>query len=481
MRITAILFALALLIPSSARAQEFTGDESDRQERIDAALVAAEEALKGLPDDYEVIESPFAELELACIEGRVGDACYLAGESWYSGRGIDAPNIVQAVNLWQAGCSFGNTDSCWLAGHLIAQGKADATFREDGVLIVDLRGADKLLTLACAGGIFDACLLRGDLNVAPKSVMAEGAIWPDFEPDIIRGRQSYEAACPAEGEAATADLPREEICCSRLARMYEDGRGGVRRDRDLAQLYWDLACDAGGADGASCADSERLRDSDPDDPGDPLPRTSVQPQRPRPDTTRFQDPGTGAVGALADTTESHFRRWEFEGGVGARVRYSGGEAMGLFKIRAGTSVWFNMVGIDLTTAFSTDRFAGVSARRYTRFQHALSVKFEVPIRFKNPWGALAHFGWGAGGTLGSVKLHPAPFVIAYGAREWVQLQLGTSQSSGPRQWFALRIEQQQTWHRGGGPAPDHSTQFVLIAGFTFGGKSADWNPVRHGD
>ena len=468
-------FLIALVFPTLAAGQVVSADEQERLDRIEAALQEAEEAMK-TTGEYVIVESPFSELETACVEFKIADACFLAGEAWFDGHEDVTPDIVQAVNLWRAGCAFGSADSCYRSGSLIAQGRAEAKFRSDGALIVNLKGADDLLALACEGGVLPACRLRGDINLSPGAVLAEGATW-DFEGDLIGGRQAFELGCRAEGSAATEDLPRDEVCCTRLATMYERGRGGVRRDRALAQLYWDLACDAAGPeDTGSCAEAERLRGAEVTPSGDSTGRVSVQPRRDRPDTARFSDPRAGALG---ETSESHFRRWEFEIGVGARVRYTADQSMALFKLRAGTTVWFNVVGITAETAFSTDRFAGVQRRLYTRFQHALGLKFGVPIQFKNPWGATMFFGWGVGGTVGSVKFHPAGYVFAYGARQHVQLALGTSQSSGPRQWGALRIEQQQTWHVAGGPAPDHSTQFVLLTGFTFGGKGPDWRPGVH--
>ena len=139
----------------------------------------------------------------------------------------------------------------------------------------------------------------------------------------------------------------------------------------------------------------------------------------------------------------------------------------------------NQIGIALETGFMTDKFAAVSRRTYMRFQHALGVKVAVQLPLSLPYDARMHVVAGGGGTLGSLKLHPADFVVAYGFREHVQLVLSTNQQSGPRQWGALRVEQQQTWHRGSGAAPEHSTQVVLVAGFTFGGKAPDWRPKTH--
>ena len=100
-------------------------------------------------------------------------------------------------------------------------------------------------------------------------------------------------------------------------------------------------------------------------------------------------------------------------------------------------------------------------------------------RIKVPWGAVMRIGVGSGLTFGSVKYHPAPYVFSFGARQYIQIEIGSGQTSGPRQWGAIRIEQQQTWHKDGGALPEHSTQLVLIAGFPFAGKGPDWTPKQH--
>ena len=424
---------------------------------------------KGEVPEYVVEDSPFEELELACIERQESAACFEAGNGWYEGRGLDKPNVTQAVNLWTAGCSFRHSGSCLAAARQYLVGRV-------GVLLygkelsLDFGEADRLLGYACDEGSLEACGLRGDLNMAPKSMLPEGGpkLFHDLAGDLLLANQCFEMACPLP------DGPADLRSCVRLAQMYEAGQGGARRDLPTAVRFWDRACGLDGEGSDACAQAQRARELSPE-PAEEEPRVSVQPHRPRPNTHRFEDPTTGVLG---QSKNDHFTRFDFELGVGARWTYGPSSVAGA-KLRAGMNLWFNMVGIALETGFMTDKFAAVQYRTYTRFQHALGVKVAVQLPFSLPYRARMQVVAGAGGTLGSLKLHPAPYVFAYGIREHVQLVLSTNQQRGPRQWGALRIEQQQTWHRGGPAAAEHSTQVVLIAGFTFGGKGADWTPKSH--
>jgi hypothetical protein len=418
---------------------------------------------------FEIEDSPFEELELACVEQGDAGACFEAGNAWSEGRGLDKPNITQAVNLWTAGCSFGHPEACLAAARQYLVGRV-------GVLLygkelsLDFGEADRLLALACDDGLLEACGLRGDLLMAPKSMLPEGGpkLFHDLVDDMLLARQCFEIGCPP-----TPD-PADLRSCSRLAQMYEVGQGGVRRDLPLATRFWDRACEVAVDGSTACAEARRVREQTPE-PATDAPRVSVQPHRPAPTTHRFEDPTTGIEGQAKG---DHFTRFDFELGVGARWTY-GPDSVAGAKLRAGMNLWFNMIGIALETGFMTDKFAAVQYRTYTRFQHALGVKVAVQLPFSLPYRARMHVVAGAGGTLGSLKLHPAPYVFAYGIRQHIQLVLTTNQQRGPRQWGALRVEQQQTWHRDGGAAPEHSTQVVLVAGFTFGGKGADWTPKAH--
>ena len=427
-----------------------------------------------LPDSgdepqYEVIDSPFEELELACIEQQDGAACFEAGTGWFEGRGIDKPNVTQAVNLWTAGCSFRHGESCLRAAGQYLIGRVGILLFGPDVSL-DFGEADRLLGLACDEEVLEACGLRGDLNMNPKLMLPEGGprLFHDLTADLLLANQAFETGCPL-GEG-----PADLRSCTRLGTMHEDGLGGVRRDQALALRYWERACALTQDEGESCLRAEELREQAPP-PTDDDPRVSVQPHRPTPETGRFEDPSTGIHGRAKG---EHFTRFDFELGVGARWTYGNRSVAGA-KLRAGMNLWFNVIGIALETGFMTDKFAAVSQRTYIRFQHALGLKVAVQLPFSLPYNARMLVVAGGGGTLGSLRLHPAAFIAAYGFREHVQLMLSTNQQNGPRQWGALRVEQQQTWHRGGGATPEHSTQVVLIAGFTFGGKGPDWKPKSH--
>lgn len=474
MRSLILTTLLALLVlPVAASAQEHDGPpplESEPEEDEDEPLRSEDGR------EIQVIESPHEALELACVEEMDGAACFAAGQKWFTGEGLERANITQAVNLFEAGCVFKHPESCVAAALLFKDGKAGIFINsETGQVSIDLGMAEKYFRAACEGGLLSACGHAGELLMAPQKHIAPGATWHNLEEDLFSGRQSFETGCPALSEVAPVWQERDARSCSRLAQMWEEGHG-VRRNRPLATDYWDLACAAEGKDGKSCGEATRIR-ALPQEAVEDEPRTSVQPRRPRPKVDRFRDADVGISGV---TTEDHWRRFEIEGGVGARVRYPA-PTLVMFKFRAGMAIWFNVIGIGFQTAFSTDKFAAVQYRLITRFQHAISLKMAVPIPARIPWGAVMRLGWGVGSTLGSVKYHPAPYVLSYGIREYLQLEIGSGQTSGPRQWGAVRVEQQQTWHLAGGPAPEHSTQLVLVVGFTFAGKGPDWTPNRHVD
>jgi len=485
-----LLAALSLLLtlPAVASAQEGEGHREGDGPPEDEGPVGKPEDEPLMTEDGRLIEiedSPFEALELACIEEQDGAACFKAGQGWFVGEGLEKPNLTQAVNLWQAGCTFGDANSCLGAGTLFKEGRVGIRLgKESGQVSIDLGSAEQLYRRGCEAGLLVACGLAGELLMAPRAHVPVGATFHDFQEDLFSGRQSFEVGCAALSDAAPVWQERDGRSCARLGQMWEEGHG-VRRNRKLATEYWDLACAAEDGTGKSCTEAQRIR-ALPEEAVPDEPRTSVQPRRPRPKIDRFRDPDVGINGR---TSEDHSRRFDLEGGVGARLRYTDRSAvigsdpgtLVLFKMRAGIALWFNVVGIGMETAFSTDKCAAVQFRLITRFQHSLSIKTAIPIPIQLPWNAVMRVGFGGGSTLGSVKYHPAPYVFSYGAREYVQLEIGSGQTSGPRQWWALRVEQQQTWHKGGGPAPEHSTQLVLLAGFTFAGKGPDWTPNQHVD
>ena len=474
MRRLLLLLILPLLLPTPAFGER---DDDDDEENDD---LPTEEEFEGEEDDFIIEDSPFEQLEVACIERQDGDACFEAGQGWAEGKGLERPNLTQAGNLWEAGCTWGHPQSCLGAGMLFLKGEVGITFtkRRDEAAVVhfDLARASILLRGACEGGILAACAIGGDLLMAPEKMVPADAKFGDFEMDMLQGRQSYETGCPALSDINPVWKERDADCCVRLARIWEEGHG-VRRNAEVAMGYWDLACAAQGGEGEACGEAQRIRVEAVDPPPEEAPRESVQPQRPKPKTDRFNDPSLGIVGP---TSRDHTRRFELELGLGARVRYPD-PVLALFKLRAGLALWFNVIGFGLDTAFSTDKFAAVQYRLITRFQQSFALKTAIPIKVKLPWGAVMRVGFGAGPTFGAVKYHPAPYVFGAGIREYIQLELGSGQLSGPRQWGAIRIEQQQTWHVGGGVAPEHSTQLVLVAGFTFAGRGPDWTPNNVSD
>lgn len=462
---------LALLAPpagalggDAGKGEEPSGEERKPGDRDDKDGTPEGALAPGVRE--VIVESPFEALELACVERRAAEACFQAGEAWMRGGDGQNPNATQAVGLWTAGCSFGHGGACLSAGRLYLAGRVGILLY-GGDASLDFGEADRLLGLGCDLGQPAACGLRGDLNMAPQAMLPEGGAtrFHGFEEDLLLARQSFEFGCPPA--PAHADLR----ACSRLGEMYAVGQGGVRRDVTVALLYLDRACEAGAGEGEPCQQARDLRAQAPVSEGEP-PRTSVQPHRPRPDTSRFEDPATGVSGT---GTGSHRTRIDLEAGLGGRWTW-GQQAIGGLKLRAGLDLWFNVLGVALESGFFTHRPASASDLRCLRVQHSLSIKaaFDLPVDL--PYQARMQVVVGAGGTLGSLRLGSEPFVLAWGARQVVQVVLITNQQTGPRQWGAVRVEQQQTLHRGGGSTPEHSTQVVLVLGFTFGGRGPDWTP-----
>ena len=434
-------------------------------------------------ENVEIEDSPFEDLELACIESGDGRSCHQAAVYWHEGRGISKPNPRQAYNLYIAGCSFGYAPSCLGAATMIVRAQAGFfILRPEGILSLDFGEAARLAGAACSLGYLAGCGLHGDLMMDPDGQLPNDAtIHRNIKHDALAARQSYRDGCPEpRDDDDLAPTDRDARSCGRLAQMHEEGIAGLSKDWDRAVLYYQLACEASGGVEEFC-DRADLMEAEGPEVTPERPRTSIQPRRPKPNVERFRtDPQTRIEKHETEhRQDSHARRFELELGIGARWTY-GNTALAGMKLRFGANIWFNVLGFSIDGGFTTDKFAHVAGRTYLRFQQGFGPMVVIPIRHRLPYPIALRIVFGGGATVGALKRGPsASYILGYGARQRIQVEAGTNQKTGARQFGALRFEQQQTWYTDQGDAVEHSTQVVFLAGFTFGGRGGDWTPKKN--
>jgi TPR repeat protein len=435
--------------------------------------------------------SPFEELEVRCVEEHDGAA-------WHGGRDGTQPSMQQAESLFLAGCSFGHTGACMAVGRMYLQIEAGMMLLlPDGQVSLDLGSALAAFRRACELGEKRGCGYWGDIALEPRMMLPRPeATFRGTEQDEIQAVQAYALGCAESSEEADARS------CARLAELHEAGRAGLRRNPARSAALLERAC-VQGHDTASCERAQALRAEMAAGAGaggeagtaaagggagtaagagagaaveaqvgaqpGPGPRRSVQPRRPRPDVQRFEDPSIGIVGSKPPSP----LRVEFEAGIGARWTYGYGSFGGL-KLRVGVNLWAFLFGIGLDTAFTTDAFFQEEIRTYARYLHSLSGKFAIPLTDRLPIPARMVLVVGGGAALGSLRLDQGGFVTTWGARELLELVLCTNQESGPRQWGAVRVEEQQSFWAARGGVPEHSTQVMVVVGFTAGGWGPRW-------
>ena len=431
------------------------------------------------PGNSEIIvDSPFEELEVDCVERMVGASCFEAAKGWQQGKGIPRPNPLQAYHLYKAGCGFEYAPACTAAATMILNAQAGfLILRPDGILSLDFGEAARLTGLACTMGHLASCGLYGDLMIDPDGQLPnKGTIHRDIRQDPLAARQAYMDGCPLPTSRDLATPERDARSCARLAQLYEEGIAGLRKSPSDAMIYYRLGCKAqNGGDlciKADLIEAEGLEEDSPPQRTKSNQRASVQPQRPAPDTTRFRFTPDALL--AGPSQESHHRRFDLTFGVGGRWTY-GEDGINGIKLRVGGVGWFNMVGLAFDAGFTTDRFARLYDRTYLRFQAGLGPQLAIPIPDRLPQAIDFRIVLGAGGTIGFIKRdRDSGLVLGYGLRQRVQLEVGTARRGGARQWGGLRFEQQQTWYGDTDSTTEHASQVILLGGFSFGGLDADW-------
>ncbi len=475
MRLLSLLLAL-LLLPSPGWAQ--SGKKGDRG--------GGEEPSS---DDFEVIPSPFQALEDQCVLEGDGAACYEAGRLWRSGRGETQPDRQQAINLLAAGCRFGSADACVLAADMYVRMEAGLRLLTDGTVQLDMGSAAEYLRAACEKGRLASCGLWGDLLYNPRSLLpAPDAQHYGLDQDLLLARQAWADGCnegdiegsrplPPEGQPLVADLRS----CARLASIHQGGGLGGRKDPERQVYFLRRACRIEGGD-AFCAQADQVaQDAQIAEVAGPAP----MPDRPtegldlnagrnEPEADRFQDPDLGITSREAGDRP---HRFEFELAGGARVVYptSRQGVVAGARWQLGFNFWFHLLGISVEAGVLTNDPFNAQYRTYTRFMNSVSFKLALPLDVALPFAARAWFVIGVGPQVGALQLFTDPFEVTWGVREMIQFVLSSPQERGPRQWGAVRIEQQQSWWQSGGDEVEHSTLVQFVVGFTAGG----WGPAWH--
>ena len=442
-----------------------------------------------------ILDSPFEAWESACVSEQDADACLRAGLAWKRGEGLDKPDNQQAAALFDAGCRFGSRDACLLVGQMYLKMEAGLQFvLPKGTVSLDFGAAADSFQRACRLGAFQACGIWGDLYMNPPALLPRPeAVARNIKVDMVQAVQAWTQGCNESKAPDVADIvppgepaQADERSCLRLAQLNEVGKAGVRKNLERSALLYRRACYASGKS-EHCKTAEEVAagthrieggtrtsvspraDAPTDDEllaDTTAPeRQSVQPHRPRPKVGRFTKDKTG----LINSPRAKPIRFDVEFGLGARWLYAR-PSYASVKWRLGMNVWFGLLGVSFEGGFHTDSFLQPAKREYLRFMHSLSAKLALPL----PLNAEKFHGelyliLGGGATLGALELAQGSFMPTWGAREMVQLVVVTHAQRGPRQWGALRFEQQQSVHPMSNGTVEHSSQVVLLFGFTFGG------------
>ena len=443
---------------------------------------------------YEIVDSPFEALEIQCIEEKNANACFQAATAWKEGSEEVKSNTSQAANLFSAGCSFGSGPSCMAAAQMYLRNETGMQLiMPEGIVELDFGEAARLLDEACAYGIWAGCGLLGDVYLRPQSLIQDKkATFRGVKPDLLRAMQAFRRGCdPARVEriedlSTTEGKKQADIrSCARLAELHVSRQSG-QLSYELAADYGLRACLASG-ETSLCDRAAELRkmaeDGGPpkaDSPGEgeggdneasgPNQGTSASKQGglSRPEAERFRDEETGADVEKKDRFPI---RVDLVIGVGARWLFEQPNMAGT-NWQAGASLWFNIIGFSLETEFHTDKLLQPTTRVYTRFMHSLSVQGAIPLPFKLTIPARLYIVFGMGGALGTLSLAQGPYLLSGGLREFFQFVISTDHRNGPRQWGAVRYEQQQSWREGAGDTVEHGGKITFLFGFAFGG----WGP-----
>jgi TPR repeat protein len=442
-----------------------------------------------------ILDSPFEAWESACVTEQDSDACLRAGLAWKRGEGIDKPDNQQAAALFDAGCRFGSKDACLLVGRMYLEMETGLQFvMPKGTVSLDFGAAADSFQRACRLGSFQACGIWGDLYMNPRALLPRPeAVARNIKVDMIQAIQAWTQGCN-EGKAPdVADIvapgkpaQADERSCLRLAQLNEVGKAGVRKNLDRSALLYRRACYASGksehcetaeevASGTHVIETEAKSSVSPraDAPTDnelladttSPERLSVQPHRPRPKVGRFTKDKTG----LINSPRAKPIRFDIEFGLGARWLYAR-PSYASVKWRLGVNVWFGLLGFSFEGGLHTDSFLQPAKREYLRFMHSLSAKLALPLPLNaEKFHGELYLVLGGGATLGALELTQGSFMPTWGAREMIQLVAVTHAQRGPRQWGALRFEQQQSMHPMSEGTVEHSSQVILLFGFTFGG------------
>ncbi len=475
-----------LLVPAVALGQSGSepnkgepGTEPERGEVLNGEVIEERDGVR-----YIAVESPIEHLEAPCAEGD-GAKCLEAGHLWYSG-GIpdEKPNHPRASNLFQAACAFGEVDGCLMAARMYLRMEAGMQLMApDMTPSADLGSAAENFRFACEAGRRDACGMLGDMYVNPAAKAPEGALFRGIEQDYFYAAQAYQDGCNAAAYIDPRDVRPDGAVhgpsCARLGELHERG-AGVQLSPKFAAEYYDRACRAGLTVVCEKSDSisQALADGTyvhPDQATrerreDPGPRGDGHLGRLKPDTERFKDDSLG----IEDRKKEDGVRFDLVGMMGSRWFYGPPRTLGGIKWKAGLTVWVKLIGFSFETGFNTDRLFLVDERFYARYSHALVVKGTFPLPIKLPIPAVLGIGVGAGPMIGNMRYQSTKFFLTYGAREHIQLWISSSQRRGPRQWGAIRFEQQQNWLTLD-ERLEHSSQVLFLFGFTFGGVSPEYS------
>ena len=485
MRLLAFLL-LTMLLPATASAQKGDKGADPGHERGDPGSGDDDD------EDFVVLPSPFQALEDACVLEGDGDACFEAGRSWRQGTADIKPDRVQAINLLAAGCRFDSVDACELAATMYLRMEAGLLLSKDGTVMLDMGSAAEYLRATCAGGRLAACGRWGDLLYDPRSLLpADDAEGYGLDQDLLMARQAWADGCnegdvegikalPPEGQPLEADLRS----CARLASMHQGGGTGARKDPTRQVYFLRRACRVPGGE-EFCARADEVaaqagvaaaEEAEPLPPR-PTEGRDLNAGLNEPEASRFEDQDLGITSREAGDKP---HRFEFELGAGARVVYPTSvlPTVAGMQWRLGFNLWFHLFGVSLEGGVLVNDVFTERNRTYTRMMNTLSFKMALPLNVRLAIPARAWFVLGVGPTLGALQLLRLPFELTWGVREMVQFVISSPQERGPRQWGALRVEQQQSWWHTGGTEVEHSTQVMVLFGFTAGGWGPSWRKYK---
>lgn len=199
-------------------------------------------------EELEVATTAWSADEERCVVDIDAEACFRAARGWHQGIRVDKPDLEQAINLYEAACSFKHAEACVSAGWMYVKMQAGLRLvGPDGRVSLDMGSAERHFRAACEFGRLDACGLWGELLLRPGSLVANPEIHiRDLEPDPILARQAFGDGCNEGNLEATLELPDEPLqadlrSCARLAEVFQAGYG-IRKDPERQLYYLRRAC-----------------------------------------------------------------------------------------------------------------------------------------------------------------------------------------------------------------------------------------------